>query len=423
VSTLFRRRLVAAGVVVALVAGPAALTSLAAPRTATPPPTPVPPKGSLSPFPTALATPHDAMRPPVVAARSAILADLTTGALMDAKAPNIALPIASLTKIMTALITLDRTDPGDVVTVDPRAVFRRGDYGANSTLGLRAGEHITVENLLYGMLLGSANDAAVALAIDIAGSEDAFIHAMNARATRIGMRDTEFRSVNGLDDAGHSTARDLLTLVRAAEATDGFDRITSTRERTIAAPSGPPRRIQNRNALLWLYPGAFGTKTGTTAGAGACVIASAARDGRRLVAIVLHAQGEAFSDAAALLNYGFEGFTQRSFATVGADEGTLRIRGGEVPVVAGQDLTALVPTRTLGSVRRRVVASPDAAFPPAPGSEVGTLTVSVPGLTIGSVPLLVSTVPPPPATSGPWWARAAGSIGRAVAGAIDAMAS
>jgi D-alanyl-D-alanine carboxypeptidase len=153
------------------------------------------------------------------------------------------------------------------------------------------------------------------------------------------------------------------------------------------------------------------------------VIASAARDGRRLVAIVLHAQGEAFSDAAALLNYGFEGFTQRSFATVGADEGSLRIRGGEVPVVAGADLTALVPTRTLGGLRRRVIASPDAAFPPAPGSTVGTLTVSVPGLTIGSVPLVVSTVPPPPATSGPWWARAAGSIGRAVAGAIDAIAS
>ncbi len=362
------------------------------------------------------------MRPPAIAARSALLADLSTGTLMDAKAPNLAVPIASLTKIMTALITLDRTDLGDIVTVDPRAVFHRGDYGATSVLGLRAGEHITVENLLYGMLLGSANDAAVALAIHIAGSEDAFVRTMNLRAQHLGMRRTDFRSVNGLDDRGVSTARDLLTLVRAAEATDGFERITSTRERTIPAPSGA-RRIQNRNALLWLYPGTFGTKTGSTAGAGACLVASAARDGRRLVAIVLHAPGEAFSDAAALLNYGFEGFTQRSFASFGADEGTLRIRGGEVPVVAGADLAALVPTRTLGDVRRRVLAAPDAAFPPAPGSTVGALTVSVPGLTIGSVPLIVSTVPPPPATSGPWWARAAGSVGRAVAGAIDAIAS
>jgi D-alanyl-D-alanine carboxypeptidase (penicillin-binding protein 5/6) len=377
----------------------------------------------LSPFPTALATPANALRAPVVGARSALLADLTTGTLMDAKAPDLRVPIASLTKIMTALITLGRADPSDVVTVDPRAVFHRGDYGASSTLGLRAGEPITVEDLLYGMLLGSANDAAVALAIHLAGSEEAFIHLMNARAHRLGMRHTEFRSVNGLDDHGLSTARDLFTLVRAADATDGFDVITSTKEHTIPAPGGRPRRIQNRNALLWLYPGAFGTKTGSTALAGSCLIASASRNGRRLVAIVLHAQGEAFSDAAALLNYGFDGFTRQTFAATGGDEGTLPIRGGEVPVVAGAELTALVPTRLLGGVRRRVVAAPDAAFPPALGSRVGTLTVSIPGLTIGSVPLLVSAVPPPASAGGPWWARAGGSVGRAVAGAVRAIAS
>ena len=422
-SPIFRRRVIATVVVAAMTLGPATITSLAAPKGATPPPTPVPPKGSLSPFPTILATPADAMRAPAVSARSALLADLSTGASMDAKAPDLRVPIASLTKIMTALIALDRADPADVVTVDPRAIFKRGEYGASSTLGLRAGEHVTVENLLYAMLLGSANDAAIALAIDVAGSEDAFIGLMNARARRLGMVHTEFRSVNGLDDRGVSTARDLLTLVRAADATDGFERITATKVRTIPAPAGPPRRIQNRNALLWLYPGTFGTKTGSTALAGSCLIASASRDGRQLIAIVLHAQGEAFSDAAALLNYGFEGFTQQTFATPGADQGTLRIRGGSVPVVAGTELTALVPTRALGGVRRRAVAAPDAAFPPPPGSRVGTLTISIPGLTIGSVPLLVSSVPPPPASGGPWWARAAGSVGRAVAGAVRAAAS
>src|SRR4029434_4096682 len=100
---------------------------------------------------------------------------LATGTSRDAKSPDLRVPIASLTKVMTALITLDRTDPDDVVTVDPRAVFEKGASGACSTLALRAGERISVENLLYAMLLGSANDAAVALAIDIAGSEDAFV--------------------------------------------------------------------------------------------------------------------------------------------------------------------------------------------------------------------------------------------------------
>jgi serine-type D-Ala-D-Ala carboxypeptidase (penicillin-binding protein 5/6) len=423
VSRLGRRRIVAAVVVAAIVAGPAALTSVAAPSTSAPPPTPVPPKGSLSPFPTALATPPNAMRAPVVDARSALLADALTGTSMDAKAPDLPVPIASLTKVMTALITLDRTELDDVVTVDPRAVFDKGEYGSSSTLGLRRGERITVENLLYAMLLGSANDAAVALAIHIAGSEDAFVRTMNARAHRLGMRHTDFRSANGLDDRGRSTAHDLLLLVRAAEATDGFDRITATKVRTIPAPTGPARRIQNRNALLWLYPGAFGTKTGSTALAGSCLIASAERGGRRLVAIVLGAHGEAFSDAAALLNYGFEGFTDQNFASAGDAQGTLRIRGGAVPVVAGAGLTALVPTRTLGSVHRRIEASPGAAFPPPPGSRVGTLTVSIPGLTIGSVPLVVSSVPPPPSTGGPWWARAAGAVGRAVAGAVRAVGS
>src|SRR5262249_5521572 len=179
----------------------------------------------------------------------------------------------------------------------------------------------------------------------------------------------------------------------------------------------------NRNAMLWLYPGTFGTKTGSTALAGSCLVASATRNGRRLVAIVLHAPGEAFSDAAALLNYGFAGFTQQTFATSGADQGTLRIHGGDVPVAAAAALAALVPPRSLGGVRRRLVAAPDAAFPPAPGSRVGTLRVTVPGLTVGSVPLVVSAVPPPPESSGPWWARAAGSVGHAVAGAIGAIAS
>ena len=272
---------------------------------------------------------------PMLSARAALLADLDTGQILDALHVNDPRPIASITKIMTALLIMERMDPADVVVVDPRAVFQRHDYGADSTLGLRAGERITVEDLLYGLLLGSANDAASALAIAEAGSETAFVGQMNARAHALGMRHTSFRSVHGLDDRGHSTAADLLRLVRAADRTAGFDRITATRQHTIPAPRGPARRIQNRNALLWLYPGSFGTKTGTTGGAGACLVASAQRDGRRLVAIVLGAPHEPFSDAASLLDYGFEGFTPRTIVTAGDDRGTVAMRGGAASVVAG----------------------------------------------------------------------------------------
>jgi D-alanyl-D-alanine carboxypeptidase (penicillin-binding protein 5/6) len=407
--------------VIAVLSAEAGLTSFASPHGDAPPPTPVPPHGSLSPFPTSLTTPTDATVAPTLTARSAVLADLTSGDVMDEKAADQPVPIASITKIMTALIALERTRLADVVSVDPRAVFRRHDYGASSTLGLRAGERITVENLLYAMMLGSANDAASALAIHIAGSEQAFVRIMNARAHRLGMRRTVFYSSTGLDDRGRSTARDLLLLVRAVDANDGFDRITATRFRTIPAPQGPDRRIQNRNALLWLYPGTFGTKTGSTLLAGSCLIASAARGDRRLVAIVLGAPHDPFSDAAALLTYGFDGFTKRTLATEGGDEGTLAIRGGTVPVVAGAELSALIPTTSIYHLRERISADPHAAFPPIPGSRVGTLIVSIPGHTVGSVPLIASRVPPPPGSSGPWWARAGMSLGRSIVGAVSAF--
>ena len=147
-----------------------------------------------------------------------ILADLDDGQVMFAKAPEVRRPIASLTKVMTALLVLQRRELDDVVTVSPDAVFDGDDYGASSTLGLRAGERRTVRELLDALMLQSANDAALALAIDISGSERRFVELMNERARALGMRDTVFLSPNGLDDRGRSTTRDLLALTRAASA-------------------------------------------------------------------------------------------------------------------------------------------------------------------------------------------------------------
>ena len=415
------RRGTAAAIAAALIAVGVVINADAANRTA-PPPTPIPPHGSLSPFPSVLRTPADATRSPTIDARAALLADLDTGQILFAQQARTPRPIASVTKLMTAVLARQALRPNEEVRVDPRAVFSRQDFGSSSTLGLRPGERIRAGDLLSALLLGSANDAAVALAIAVDGSEDAFVKHMNARAEALGMTGTRFASASGLDDDGRSTPRDLLTLARTVEADPILRSIVATRFDRIPAPRGRDRVIQNRNALLWLDEDATGMKTGTTQGAGACVVATASRDGRRLVAIVLGAERDAFSPAATLLNHGFEGWRPDTIVTAGTSMGAVTIRGGTVPVVAARDLTRLVPVRS-DDPSQRIAVDPRAAFPPPPDDRVATLVVRDGDLVVGTLPLIVPEVPPPPASEGPWWSRAAGAIAHAVADAVEALAS
>src|SRR5206468_7928393 len=244
--------------------------------------------------------------------RSAVLADLDTGRVLWGTEAEERRPIASITKIMTGLIVIQRTDPSDVVTVSPEAAAP-AQSAAAAELGLVPGERISIEDLLYALLLQSANDAAVALAEHVAGSVERFVAEMNAEARRLHLADTRFASPNGLDDTGYSSARDLAVLTRAAFQSPLFATIVGTKFHRIPSPSGPPRHIQNRNVLLWLYPGALGVKTGFTTKAGYCLVAAAHLHGQRLVAVVLgEPSGEdSFSDAASLLDYGFDAFVHR----------------------------------------------------------------------------------------------------------------
>lgn len=393
---------------------------------ATPPPTPVlQPNGktSPSPFPSTLRTPEPLPETPQPRAAAAILADLDSGQVLFALDPRERRPIASLTKIMTALLVTERTDPDDVVTVSAEAAGSGRTPGI-SELGLRAGEQIRVEELLYALMLQSANDAALALAEHVSGTVDDFVELMNRRARRLGLTRTDFRSPNGLDDSGYSTAGDLLTITRAAYELPGLARIVATKFREIPAPDDEPARVvQNRNALLWLYPGAIGVKTGYTSAAGFCVVAAAERDGVRLVSVVLGSQGEVFSTAATLLNHGFAAFERRQVLAAGEPLGLVQIGGRDVPVASAGSLTGLVPVDT--EVRRRVLLDPSASFPPLPGERVGTVGVSVPGLRIGRVPIRVVSVPPPPPLEdpGPWWRRAASAVVGALDSVLDALFS
>jgi D-alanyl-D-alanine carboxypeptidase (penicillin-binding protein 5/6) len=391
------------------------------PAPSPPPPTPVVQPGgqtSPSPFPSTLRTPAPTTQAPEVGAVSAVLVDLDTGQVLFDLDRHERRPVASLTKIMTALLVVERAGLTDVVTVSEGAAS--GQVSGISGLGLEPGERIRVNELLYALLLQSANDAALALAEHVSGSVDAFVDAMNARAEQLGMTRTMFASPNGLDDTGYSSAGDLVRLTRAAFRSRGFASVVATRFHTVESLDAKPRVVQNRNVLLWLYPGAIGVKTGFTSPAGFCVVAGAQRGDERLLAVVLGEPGEPFSDAAALLNYGFEAFERRMLIQAGESLGSVDVDGRSVSVGAGGSLRGLVPVE--GTVSKAVVLEDHLAYPPARGEAIGVVRISSGSRVLGQVPLVVSGVPaPPPPEPGVWWARAAGAVVDAGDGVLDAL--
>ncbi|MFN2590993.1 MAG: D-alanyl-D-alanine carboxypeptidase family protein [Actinomycetota bacterium] len=339
-----------------------------------------------------LRTPGRSDVPPSLDAAAAVLQDLDTGQVLFDLRPATRRPVASLTKVMAALVVLERTELTDMVTVSPAAASQSG-----SVLGLERGERISVRHLLYGLLLQSSNDAAVALAEHVAGTVKRFVTMMNDRAGLLGLDDSRFRSPNGLDDRGYSTARDMADLTRVALSDETFAEIVRTRFHTVPAPSGPDRRIQNRNALLWLYPDAIGVKTGYTTPAGRCLIAAGERDGRRVVAVTLGEPSDTFSDGAALLEYGLSAFTRTTVVRAGESVGEVDVRGRPVPAVAGEDLVALIRSRDLDDVRRRVVPTQGLRAPIRDRQPIGRLVVTSNGRRLGQVPLLAAGSLAPPA--------------------------
>lgn len=236
-----------------------------------------------------------------VRAPSAILVDAETGTVLWAKGAHVRRPVASTTKIMTAVVAMSRLRPNDVVVVSPEATrvapFREG---------LRPRERVPAWKLFYGLLLSSGNDSAVALAVAAGGSRGRFLAMMNAKARELGLRDTHFASPSGLIDEGnYSTAWDLAALARYAMANPRFRAVVRTKRKRVPWTSPTRAKLyQNHNKLLWRYPGADGVKTGWTTRAGGCLVASARRYGIRLIAVVLGSP-DIYGDAARLLDYGF----------------------------------------------------------------------------------------------------------------------
>ena len=241
--------------------------------------------------------------------RAAILIEPGTGRVLYEKSPDETMPIASITKLMTLLLTFEAIHEGKLTTETLVPVSEHAYHMGGSQIWLEPGEQFTLDEMLRAICVSSANDAAVAVAELVGGSEPVFVERMNARAAELGMEHTTFRNACGLDTEGHlSTARDVATLSRYLLNT--CPEILHYTGIWTDSLRGGQTQLVNTNKLLRRYSGITGLKTGTTSGAGVCISASAERDGLTLIAVVLGAPSSAdrFNAATALLDYGFANY-------------------------------------------------------------------------------------------------------------------
>lgn len=267
-----------------------------------------------------------------ISAQAAVLMDADTGEILYSKNHKEQRPPASTTKVLTAILAIEQGDLEDIVEVSPRA-----SQTGEASLNLLTGEKISLENLLYGALLKSGNDATVAIAEYVAPSVEEFVDLMNLKAKLLGCYNSNFINTNGLPAKNHySSALDLAIIARYALKNPVFAKIVATPFITLEWENGRKRFIKNTNRLLKIYPGATGVKTGTTDKAGQCLIASATRKNRRLITVVLRSRNR-FSDAGKLLNYGFDNF--RNIEVVQNNKiATIFVDGQELQVKTGKNL-------------------------------------------------------------------------------------
>ena len=276
--------------------------------------------------------------PPENSARAAVLMEVETGRVLYEKNPHEKLPMASTTKIMTAILALENSQLSDIVTVSSNASGVEG-----SSLYLAVGERLTMEQLLYGLMLRSGNDAAVAIAEHVGKSQEGFADMMNKKAREIGAINTHFMNPHGLHHENHyTTAYDLALLSTYAMGNSSFREIVSTKYYKIPWQGQPwDRVLMNKNALLWNYEGAEGIKTGYTKAARRCLATAAVRNDMELVAVVLDCQPW-FDDSATILNYGFSHYEMKKIFTRDESLGEIPVKNGfdkKVDIILKDDIT------------------------------------------------------------------------------------
>lgn len=327
-------------------------------------------------------------------AKSAILMEESTGNKLYESNPDERLPIASVTKVMTMLLIMEAVDSGkisldDMVTVSENAM----SYGG-STMFLETGEQLTVNDMLKGIAVASANDGCVAMAEHLAGSESAFVDMMNEKAKELGMENTHFMNTNGLDEDDHySSARDVAIMSRELMKHETIFNYTSIWMDTLR---GGKFQLANTNKLIRFYDGANGLKTGSTSKALCCLSAAAKRNDMQLIAVVLGAptSAERFASAKSLLDYGFANYAVNTQITAGDEVQKIAVEKGvdkEVGVVAGDSCSTLVKKGQEDNITKEIKIDETITAPIEAGQKIGTMTISRDGEVIADIDLNASS--------------------------------
>ena len=337
-----------------------------------------------------------------ISAGSAVLMDAKTGRILYEKDPHNRHLIASTTKIMTALIVCEQCNVLDRMRIPKEAVGIEG-----SSMYLREGEVLTVQELLYGLMLHSGNDAAVALAIYCGGTVEGFVELMNDKARTLGLSNTHFANPNGLDHPEHySTAHDLAVLAAYAMENPIFSKTVSTKTLTLGQ-----RSMKNHNKLLWTVEGADGVKTGFTRAAGRVLVSSAVREGRRLIAVTIRDPND-WQDHKALLDQGFRNYQLKQLVSSGQQLGERFVINGtedSVAVFATADFYYPVMADEQISV---ILSAPEFAYAPvSAGAEAGFAYVCIDDKAVGKVPIAYGqTIELKPIPKQSFWNRLFGGM-------------
>ena len=323
---------------------------------------------------------------PNVSAKAAVLYQPDTDSLLFRKNHRLRLPMASTTKIMTAVIAME----SDIDRDESKPIGCECIGTEGSSAYLKEGDKVTLRELLYALLLQSANDAAVEIACRVGGSVDGFADMMNAKAAELELSSTHFTNPHGLDDSEHyTTAEDLAKLAAYALDIEEFRNVCSTYKKTIATGERV-RTYVNHNKLLHMYDGCVGVKTGYTARCGRCLVGAAERDGLRLVSVTLDAPND-WNDHEALLNYGFQQMEMLTLATTYEYGFDIPTTEGKSVRVTNTDELCIPITRKKHTVSEQVILDRFCTLPVKKGDKLGRVEFIVDGKKVGNVDLIATT--------------------------------